>query len=162
MTAIFHQNIKIFHVYPAFFFFFFEDEVPSISLLPFLVRNLSFLSCFITFSPLVLYIVFYPDLSWFVVVVVTQSCPNFVTSWTAAYQAPLSFTISWSLLKLMSIESVMPPNHLAFCHLLLPLPSMFLSLGVFSNETALNQVSIILDLQLQHQHLQWIFMTDFL
>ena len=49
----------------------------------------------------------------------------FVTPWTAAYQAFLSFTISWSLLKLMSIESVMPSNHLVFCHPLLPLPSSF-------------------------------------
>ena len=156
MTAIFHQNKNLLCLssFLFLFFFFFEDEVPSISLLPFLVRNLSFLLCFITFSPLVLYIVFYPDLSRFAVVAVTQSCPNFVTSWTAACQAPLSFTISWSLLKLMSIESVMPPNHLALCHLLLLLPSMFLSLGVFSNESALNQVAEILELQLQHQPFQ--------
>ena len=50
----------------------------------------------------------------------------------------LSFTISLSLLKLMSIESVMPPNHLIFCHPLLLLPSIFLSIRVFSSESALH------------------------
>ena len=52
----------------------------------------------------------------------------FVTPWTAASQASLSFTISWSLLKLMSIESVMPSNHLILCFLLLLLPSIFPSI----------------------------------
>ena len=61
----------------------------------------------------------------------------FATPWTAACQVSLSFTISWSLLKLMSIESVMPPNHLIPCHLLLLLPSVFPSIRVFSNELAL-------------------------
>ena len=61
----------------------------------------------------------------------------FVTPWTAAHQASLSFTISWSLLKLTSIESVMPSNHLILgCPLLLP-PSIFPSIRVFSNESAL-------------------------
>ena len=60
----------------------------------------------------------------------------FVAPWTAALQASLSFTISWSLLKLMSIESLMPSNHLILrCPLLLP--SVFLSIRVFSNELAL-------------------------
>ena len=61
----------------------------------------------------------------------------FATPWTAARQASLSFTISLSLLKLMSIESVMPPHHLILCHLLLLLPSIFSSIRVFSNELAL-------------------------
>ena len=61
----------------------------------------------------------------------------FVTPWTAAHQACLSFTISWSLLKPMSMESVMPSNHLILCHLLLLLPSVFSSIRVFSNESAL-------------------------
>ena len=61
----------------------------------------------------------------------------FVIPWTAAHQASLSFTISWSLLKLMSIESVMPSNHLILCHPLLLLPSIFPSIRVFSNESAL-------------------------
>ena len=59
-------------------------------------------------------------------------------SWTAAHQASLSFTISWSLLKPMSIESVMPPNHVILCHLLLLLPSIFPIIRVFSNESALH------------------------
>ena len=62
----------------------------------------------------------------------------FAIPWTAEHQASLSFTISWSLLKLMSIESVMPSDHLVLCHLLLLLPSIFPSIGVFSNESVLN------------------------
>ena len=54
------------------------------------------------------------------------------TPWTAAHQAPLSFTISWNLLKFMSIELVMLCNHLIFCCLLLHLPSVFPSIRVFS------------------------------
>ena len=62
----------------------------------------------------------------------------FVTLWTAACQASLSITSSWSLPKLMSIESVMPSNHLILCHPLLLLPSIFPSTRVFSNESALH------------------------
>ena len=58
------------------------------------------------------------------------------TPWTAARQASLSFTISWSLLKFMSIESVMPSNHLVLCRHLLLLPSIFPSIKVFPNELA--------------------------
>ena len=61
----------------------------------------------------------------------------FVTPWTAARQASLSIINSGSLLKLMSIESVMLSNHLILCHLLFLLPSMFLSIRIFSNESAL-------------------------
>ena len=61
----------------------------------------------------------------------------FVAPWTAACQASLSITNSRSLLKLMSIESEMPSNHLILCHPLLLLPSIFLSIRVFSNELAL-------------------------
>ena len=61
----------------------------------------------------------------------------FVTLWTAAGQASLSFALSHSLLKLISIESVMPSNHLILCHLLLFLPSIFPRLRVVSNESAL-------------------------
>ena len=60
----------------------------------------------------------------------------FVTPWIAAHQASLSITNSWSLPKLMSIESVMPSNHLIFCRPLLLLPSIFPSIRVFSNESA--------------------------
>ena len=58
-------------------------------------------------------------------------------SWTAAYQASLSITNSWSLLNLMSLTSVMPPNHLILCCPLLLPPSIFPSIRVFSNESVL-------------------------
>ena len=68
---------------------------------------------------------------------VARSCPTLCDPWTAACQASLSFTISWSVLKLMSIESVMPSNHLIFCCSFLLLPSIFPSIRVFSNDLAL-------------------------
>ena len=61
----------------------------------------------------------------------------FVTPWTAAHQGSLSITNSWSLPKLMSIESVMPSNHLILCHPILLLSSIFPSIKVFPNESAL-------------------------
>ena len=61
----------------------------------------------------------------------------FVTPWTAAHQASLSITSSWSLLKLMSIAVVTPSNHLILCHPLLLPPSIFPSIRVFSSESAL-------------------------
>ena len=61
----------------------------------------------------------------------------FVTPWTAAHQASLSITNSWSLLKLMSVELVMPSNHLILCHPLFLPPSIFPSIRVFSNESVL-------------------------
>ena len=61
----------------------------------------------------------------------------FATPWTAAHQAFLSITISWSLLRLMYIVLVMPINHLVLCHPLFLLPSIFPSTRVFSNELAL-------------------------
>ena len=73
-----------------------------------------------------------------IVVVQLLSCVQlFVTPWTAACQASLSFTISQSLLKLMSIELVMPSNHLILCLPLLLLSSIFPRIRVFSNELAL-------------------------
>ena len=71
-----------------------------------------------------------------VFVAVAQSC-LFVTPWTAAYQASLSFTISQSLLKLKSLESVIPSNHLILCRPLLLLPLIFPSIRVFSNKSVL-------------------------
>ena len=67
----------------------------------------------------------------------SQSYRLFVTSWAAAHQASLSITISRSLLKLKSIELVMPSNHLILCHPLLLPPSIFPSIRVFSNESFL-------------------------
>ena len=61
----------------------------------------------------------------------------FATRWTAAHQASLSITESWSLLKLMSIASVMPSNHLILCHPLPLLPSILPSIKVFSTESVL-------------------------
>ena len=61
-----------------------------------------------------------------------------MTPWTAACWASLSITNSWSLLKLMSIESVMPSNHFIFCHPLILPPSIFPSIRVFSSELVLH------------------------
>ena len=75
----------------------------------------------------------------------------FVTPWTAAHQASLSFAISWSLLKLMSIESMMPSNHLILCCPLLLLPSIFLSIRVLILMwwvSSSHQVAKVLELQL--------------
>ena len=91
---------------------------------------------------------------------VTQSCQLFVTPWTAAHQASLSITNSQSLLKFMSIESVMPSNHLILCCPLLLPPSVFPNIRVFSNESVL--CIRWPKYWFQHQCFQWIFRTDFL
>ena len=78
-------------------------------------------------------------MSWEKQEVVVQSPSHvqlFTTPWTAARQASLALTISWSLPKFMYIESVMPSNHLILCDPLLLLPSIFASIRVFSNESA--------------------------
>ena len=75
------------------------------------------------------------------VVIVIQSLSRiqlFATPWTAALQASLSFTISWSLLKLMTIESVVPSNHLVLRYPLFILSSIFPSIRVFSGESVLH------------------------
>ena len=79
--------------------------------------------------------------SLFFVVVIVQLLSHVrlsVTPRTAAHQAPLLSTVSGSLLKFMSIERVMPSNHLTLCHPLLLLPSIFPSIRVFSNESTLH------------------------
>ena len=79
----------------------------------------------------------------------------FATPWTAACQASLSITSSRHLLKLMSIESVMPFNHLILYRPLFLLPSIFPGIRVFSNESVLhNQGAKVLEFQLQHQSFQ--------
>ena len=85
----------------------------------------------------------------------------FVTPRLAARQASLSLTNSQSLLKLMSIESVMPSYHLILCH---PLPAFNPSQhqGVFQWASSLHQVAKVLEFQLLHQSFQWIFRTGFL
>ena len=86
----------------------------------------------------------------------------FVTQWTAARQASLSITNSRSLLRLMSVESVMPSSHLILCCPLL-LPSNFPSVRVFPHESVVrDQVTKVLKFQLQHQSFRWIFRIDFL
>ena len=87
--------------------------------------------------PLCLQLVLLRSKSWVRTLVVVQSLSRvwlFATPWT---EARLSFTISWSLLKFMPIESLMPSNHLILCHPLLLLPSVFSSTGIFSSELAL-------------------------
>jgi len=80
----------------------------------------------------------------------TQSCLTLCI----AHQASLSTTNSQSLLKLMSIELVMPSNHLILCHPLLLPPSIFPSIRVFYIESVLHQVAKVLVFQLQHQSFQ--------
>ena len=103
---------------------------------------------------------------WVFLAIVVQLLSHvwlFSTPWTAAHQASPSFTISWSLLKLRFIESVMPSNHLILCSPLLLLPSIFSSIRVFSNELYFHiRYDNILKFQLQHQSFQWIFRVDFL
>ena len=75
----------------------------------------------------------------FIIVVHLRSCIQlFATPWTIACQASLSFTSSWNLLRFLSIESVMPSNHLILCHPLLFLPLIFPSIRVFSKQLALH------------------------
>ena len=100
-----------------------------------------------------------------VVVVQSLSCVQlFVILWIEACQASLSYTISWSLLKFMSIESMIPSNHLS--HPLSPCspPALNLCLyqGLFQWVNSSYQVAKVLELQLQHQSFQWIFRTDLL
>ena len=86
---------------------------------------------------------------------VTFSCSvvsNSATPWTAAHQASLSITSFWSLLRLMSIELVMPSNHLIFCRPFLLLPSIFPS--VRRRVSSLHQVAEVLEFQLHHQSFQ--------
>ena len=87
----------------------------------------------------------------------------FVTPWTAAHQASLSIANSQSSLKPMSIESVMPSNHLILCRPLLLLSSLFPSSRVFSNESVLCiRWPKYWEFQLHHQSFQWKFRTDLL
>ena len=96
---------------------------------------------------------YHTDLITVIVVQSLSSVQLFVTPRTAAHQnSLLFFNISLSLLKLMSIELVMPPNHLILYHPLLLLPSIFPKIRVSSNESTLHQVAKVLELQ--HQSFQ--------
>ena len=85
----------------------------------------------------------------------------FATLWTTALQASLSFTIAQSLFKLMSIELVMPSNHLILCRPLLLLPSIFLSIRVFSNESALHIRYTHIKEDVRLDKLDWIMVIYF-
>ena len=90
-------------------------------------------------SPLKLECLLDPQVSYHTFTAQLLSCIQlFATPWTAARQASLSITNSWSLLKLISTESVMPCNHLILCRPLLLPPSIFPSIRVFSNESVLH------------------------
>ena len=93
---------------------------------------------------------------------VPQSCWLFATSWTAAHHTSLSFTISWSLLRLMSIELIMPSNRLIPVAPFSSCPQSFPASGSFPISQFLHQVAKVLKLQLQHQSFQWIFRVNFL
>ena len=83
-----------------------------------------------------------------------------VTPWTAARQASLSFTISWSFLRLISIESVMLSNHLTSVIPFTSCPQSFPASGSFPVVSSLHPVARVLELQ--HQSFQWIFRVDFI
>ena len=106
------------------------------------------------------------NISRSIVVVVVQSLSHvwlFSSPLATARQASLSFTISWSLLKFMSIESVMLFNHLILCCPLLLLSSIFPSIRVLSSESALQiRWSKCWSFKLQHQPFQWLFRVDLL
>ena len=92
---------------------------------------------------------------------VTQLCLT-VTPWTAGHQASLSITNSWSSLKLVFIESVMPSNRFILCCSLLLWPSVFPSIRVFSNESVLCTRWPKYELQLQHQWMSASPFSDYL
>ena len=86
----------------------------------------------------------------------------FATPWIAACQTSLSITNSWSLLKLMSIDSVVPSSHLILCRPLLLLPPIPPSIRVFSRVNSSHEVAKVLEFHLQHQSFQWTPRTDLL
>ena len=119
-----------------------NHEFTPTSLIPILHKEFilfSYLSASLTPSVTVRKLLPFSLLTYLINVVV-QSLSHvqlFATPWTATFQASLSFTISWSLLKFISIESVTPSNHLILCHPLLLL-SVFPSIRVISSELALS------------------------
>ena len=98
---------------------------------------------------------------------VAKSCPTLCDPMDCmgACQASLAFIVSWSLLKLMSIESVLPSSHLILCHPILLLPSIFPSIRIFSNELALSirwpkYWSFSFSIRPANEHLGLIFFTN--
>ena len=92
---------------------------------------------------------------------ITQSCPALCDPMDCRTPGFLFITNSQSLLKLTSIKSVMPSNHLILCCPLLLLPSVLPAKGLFQWVGSLHQVTKVLEFQLQHQSIQWIIRTDF-
>ena len=90
---------------------------------------------------------------------VAQSCLTLCDPMDCSTQASLSITSSWSLLKLMSVELVMPPNHLILCHPILLPPSTFPSIRVFSRVSSLHHVAKVLDFRLQQPLSTALFMV---
>ena len=88
----------------------------------------------------------------------------FNTLWTTEQKASISFTISWNLLRLVSIVSIMPSSHLIPCHPLFLLLQSFPATGSFpvNPVNSSHQVAKVLELQVQHQSFQWLFRVDFL
>ena len=103
------------------------------------LRNCFIYSCilkvFIEMNECWIFVIF--SLHFLILLYLLSRVQFFATPWTTAHQASLSINNSWSLSRLMSIESVMPCNHLILCHPLLLPPSIFPSIRVFSNESAL-------------------------
>ena len=133
-----------FHIFDRCWWICLQSISTSILITPKLPSgNAQFLKSLPTLDIILVSYCFYHNLLYiscsvlFVVVHLLSHFWLFATLWTTARQACLSVTISWSLLKLMSIKSVVPSNHLILCHPLLLLPSVFPSIRVFSNESAL-------------------------
>ena len=104
------------------------------------------------YSPAAGYNLHFPVIPLLILFKLLSSVLHFMTP----HQASLTFTLSWSLLKLMSIELVMPLNHLILFHPFSSCLQSFPASGFFPNESSLHQV-----LELQHQSFQWIFRADF-
>ena len=117
-------------------------------------RDVRLLTCLFTYLRLFVYTYLF-----FVVQFLSRACP-FVTPWAATHQSLLSFTISQSLLKLMSLESVMLSNHLILCHPLLLPPLIFLSIRVFAMSLLFASSSIGASASAQPS--QWLFRVDIL
>ena len=93
---------------------------------------------------------------------VAQSCPTLWDPMDCSKPVSLSISNSQSFLKLMSIELLMPSNHLILCRPLLLLPLICPSISLFKWVSSSHQLAKLLEFQLQHQSFQWIFRTDFL
>ena len=109
------------------------------------------------------------EVGWVNLALCASSCSSlscvilFATPWTVAHQASRSFSVSWSLLRFICIESVMPSSHPILCHPLLLLPSVFSSIRVFSNESAICiKWPKYWSFSFSISPSQWVFRIDFL